>query len=209
MKEIVKSKSGMILKLFIYQIAMSLFGMFVISPFNHAFFVYASIFASLFYFSLVCYAVIEDGQRDHISHSAGRLNGRGYTGLVYGLISYIPTILIVVLNCVFRLLHIASGFTDVLEALFIRVFLMGMYLGFDTGLAPRQYDASAQEMIKLSDNKFMYFLSDHGLIFAICLVIFPIVCGLTYYLAFKGILHVDTTPKKEKVKKSKKEKEEE
>ena len=69
----IKEKSGMISKLFVYQIAMSLLGVFVVSPFSGYTQIAASVFAFLFYFSLVSYAIIEDGQKDCISYKAGRL----------------------------------------------------------------------------------------------------------------------------------------
>ncbi len=205
MKSIIGQKSGMIGKLIIYQIAMSLFGLFVISPFQYTMHIYASIFSLLFYFSLVCYAVIEDGQRDCVSASSGRSDGKAYTGLLYSLVSYLPTIIVTLLNMILRLFTIPEAFgvlKTILEKLLMRVFLMGMYLGFDTGLAPRAY--ANGEQIRLSSNNFMYYLSDNGIIFTICLFIMPIVCGAAYYLAFKGKIHVDTTPKKERTLNKKK-----
>ena len=124
MIEIIKSKSNVILKLFIYQIATSLFGLFVLTPFAGADDSYrgllnigAAVFSTLFYFSLVAYAVIEDGQKDYVSVTAGRLEGNAYTGLVYGLVSYIPTILVVVINSLFCMFSSPEAFTTVKSVL--------------------------------------------------------------------------------------------
>lgn len=200
MKEIISQKSGMIGKLFVYQIAMSLLGLFVVSPFNGYMQVAASVFATLFYFSLVSYAVIEDGQKDYVSHTAGRIDGRGYTGFAYSLISYVPTIFFVLLQCILHL------FTDnaALPALkgiltfIIRFFTMGMYLGIDTGLVQRTYDSVNQMSVVTTGSDFLVFMSDNYLIFVVCLVFLPIVSGISYYLAFKGKVHVNTAPKQKK-----------
>ena len=202
MIEIVKSKSNMILKLFIYQIAMSLFGFFVLTPFtslddSYRGYVYiaSAVFSTLFYFSLVCYAVIEDGQKDCVSHNAGRIEGKPYTGLVYSLVSYLPTIVIVVVNSVISIVTTPdslSALKAVLGILFTKVFLMGTYWGFDAGIVVR----SATGQI-VSGEKFV-FLSDNYLFFVFFLVLLPLVSGISYYLAFKGKVHVDTKVKKRK-----------
>ena len=96
MMEILKTKSHMIGKLFVYQIAMSLLGLFVASPFSGSMQIVAAVFSTLFFFSLVCYAVIEDGQKDCVSVKAGRMTGNAFSGFVYTFVMYIPTIIIVV-----------------------------------------------------------------------------------------------------------------
>ena len=201
MKELINRKSGVIGKLFIYQIAMSLFGLFVISPFSGRMQIVASLFATLFYFSLVCYAIIEDGQKDYVSFSAGRLeDGKATDGFVYALISYIPTIVIVLLNVILNLANVSVDTLKSLLGIVIRFFLMGMYLGFDTGLVVRTANPVTFQMEIAEGEKFL-FLSDNYLIFAICLIFLPVVCGVCYNLAFNGKIHVDTTPKEKKNKK--------
>ena len=206
--DFVHLKGGMIGKLFVYQIAMSLFGLFVISPFNGGMQLFASIFSSLFYFSLVCYAVIEDGQKDHISSVAGRLKGNPYSGFVYALISYFPTIIILLVTVILSFVvdpFVPSAGSTVLGILntVIRFFLMGMYLGFDTGLVIRQPNPETGGNMVVSGSEGLVFLSDHCLIFAICLILLPLICGTTYYLAFKGKIHVDTAVKQKKSRKDK------
>lgn len=191
---IIKSKSHMIGKLFVYQIAMSLLGLFVVSPFSGVMQIAAGVFSTLFYFALVAYAVIEDGQKDYVSVTAGRLDGRGYTGFVYALVSYLPTIVIVVANVLVSLFTNAFALRDILKII-VRFFLMGMYLGIDTGLAQRTQDPITHEMVSGAPD-WLLFLSENSVTFAILLVVMPIVCGLSYYLAYKGKIHVDTTVKK-------------
>jgi uncharacterized membrane protein SpoIIM required for sporulation len=82
-------------------------------------------------------------------------------------------------------------------AFIIRFFLMGMYLGFDTGLAGRYYDAVSETM-KSNANPTVLFMSDNYIIFALLLVVFPVVCGITYMLAYKGKIHVNTQVKNKK-----------
>ena len=210
MLEIIKSKSHMISKLFIYQIASSLLGFFVLTPFLNINDSYrgivniaASVFATLFYFSLVAYAVIEDGQKDCISHNAGRISGNAGTGFVYAITSYLPTVVIVVLNSVISLCtdtDALSGLKSVLGVLFTRLFLMGTYWGLDAGIVLRDQNRN------VISGKSLEFFSDNGLIFAVCLVFLPLVAGFSYYLAFKGIIHVDTTVKHKERKWGKKDK---
>lgn len=198
MKNIISEKSGMIGKLFVYQIAISLLGLFVVSPFNGYIQIAAAVFSMLFYFSLVCYAVIEDGQKDCISHNAGRIKGNALTGFVYSIIAYIPTIIIVLLQSLLHLLTestVLTGLKSILTFI-IRFFLMGMYLGIDTGLVQRTYDSVNQTSVIVTGSNALVFLSDNYLIFVICLVFLPLVAGVSYKLAFKGKVHVNTAPKK-------------
>ncbi len=196
----INEKKRMISKLFVYQIAISLLGVFVVSPFGGNMQIFASVFAILFYFSLVCYAVIEDGQKDFVSHTAGRIAGKGYTGFVYALVSYIPTIIIVSVQVILHLVTDVTALSGVKTILtfLIRFFLMGMYLGVDTGLVQRGYDSVNQMSVVLKGSDTLVFMSDNYLIFAICLLFLPAVVGLSYYLAFKGKVHVNTAPKNKK-----------
>lgn len=196
MKKLFEEKSRMISKLFIYQFAMSLLGVFVVSPFNHNLRVVFGVFASLFYFSLISYAVVEDGQKDHISHTAGRLDGDALCGFKYALVAYIPTI---VLTVAFSLIQLFSGEYAILTIksilnVIIRFFLMGMYLGIETGISKFELDAVTLERVSVSP-EWVQFMSDKGLFFVIFLVLMPIVCGLAYYLAFKGKVHINTSKK--------------
>ena len=200
---IYKQKFDMILKLFIYQFAMSLLGLFVVSPFTYfnKIQIAAAVFSTLFYFALVCYAVIEDGQKDYISHTAGRIKGKAYAGFLYAFYSYIPTIVIVFIQVVLMLFTDTNELTvlKVILGFLIRIFLMGMYLGFDSGFVPRIPDEiTQQKTVNVPD--WLVYMSDNYLIFACFLILTPVVCGITYYLAFTGKVHVDTSVKTKKKK---------
>lgn len=199
MLEIIKSKSHMIAKLFVYQIAMSLLGLFVVSPFNGKVQIAAAVFSTLFYFALICYAVIEDGQKDGISAKAGRAEGKNYTGLVYSVVFYLPTIILVLLQMCLFLFGSVEAITGVkaVLAIIIRFFLMGMYLGFDTGLAGRFEDPVTHNMVT-DANETLLFICDNYILFACLLVLVPAVCGICYKLAFEGKIHVNTEEKKKK-----------
>ena len=202
MGEIIKSKGNMIAKLFVFQIATSLFGLFVLTPFAGTDDSYrgylniaAAVFATLFYFSLVAYAVIEDGQKDFVSASAGRLKGSPYTGLIYGLVSYVPTIIVVVANSILSIFTSPESFAtvkSVLGVLLTKVFLMGTYWGFDAGIILRD------ENRQVISGKALESFSDHGLVFVVCLIFLPLVSGICYNLAYKGKIHVNTEQKKKK-----------
>jgi len=199
MIEIIKSKTNMLGKLFVYQIAMSLLGLFIVSPFDGKMQIAAAVFSTLFYFSLVAYAIIEDGQKDYLAVKSGRLSGNACSGLVYSLVAYLPTVIIVLFQMILTLTTsdaVLSGLKSILNVL-IRFFLMGMYLGFDTGLAGRTEDPVTHQMVSTA-SKSIQFMSDNFIIFAIMLVLVPIVCGLTYYLAYNGKVHVNTEVKNKK-----------
>lgn len=190
MKKLFTEKSSMISKLFIFQIAMSLLGLFVVSPFtaNASMCLAAGIFSMLFYFSLVTYAVIEDGQKECIAAKAGKCEVSVYTGFLYALFSYIPTIIITVVYMIMRLSEpngLITGAKAVLNII-IRFFLMGMYLGIDVKLRAG------------GSGTFLSFISENGIFYVICLVLMPLICGIAYALAYKGIIHVNTEPKKKK-----------
>lgn len=197
MKKLFTKKSGIILKLFIYQFAMSLLGLFVASPFKNGTLILAGIFSTLFYFSLVTYAVIEDGQKDFIAVSSGREQGSVLTGLKYALVSYIPTMFFVILNCILNLFVSNVSFAAVksLINIVVRFFLMGMYLGIDAGLTNYSYDPVLEKSVSNAP-EWVRFLSDNGITFVIFLVLFPIVSGISYALAYKGKIHVNTQSKK-------------
>ena len=199
MFEILKSKINLIVKLFVFQIAMSLLGLFVVSPFSGNMQIAAGVFSTLFYFSLVCYAVIEDGQKDHLAVKSGRAVGNPYTGFLYSAVSYIPTIILVLFQMILFLMTQNSSITGLkaVLAFVIRFFLMGMYLGIDTGLAGRYYDSASQSM-KSDANPTLLFMSDNYIIFSIFLVLLPLICGFAYMLAYKGKIHVNTEVKSKK-----------
>ena len=199
MFEIIKEKSHMIAKLFVFQIAMSLLGLFVVSPFDGKMQIAAAVFSTLFYFALICYAIIEDGQKDGIAVKAGRAEGKGVSGFVYALVSYLPTIVLVLVQMCLFLFGGEGAITGVkaVLAIIIRFFLMGMYLGFDTGLAGRYEDPVTHNMVTDSDGTLL-FMCDNYILFACFLVLMPVVSGICYKLAFDGKIHVNTEEKKKK-----------
>ncbi len=198
MKKLFEEKSHMVSKLFIYQIAMSLLGVFIVSPFSGTTCIIAGVFSLLFYLSLVSYATVEDGQKDFVSQKAGRLQGSAFTGFKYALISYIPTIFIVAFYCIIKLStksEMLSALKNILNII-IRFFLMGSYLGIDVGLTGYGYDTATQSMVSDAPTV-VRFISDNGIFFVICLIVMPLICGFAYNLAFNGKISINTH-KKEK-----------
>lgn len=63
---------------------------------------------------------------------------------------------------------------------------MGMYLGIDVKL--RADGAGA----------FSGFISENGIFYVMCLVLMPVICGISYALAYNGKIHVNTESKKKK-----------
>ena len=52
--------------------------------------------------------------------------------------------------------------------------------------------------MKSNANPTVLFMSNNYIIFALLLVVFPVVCGITYMLAYKGKIHVNTQVKNKK-----------
>ena len=198
MIDVVKSKSHMIGKLFVYQIASSLLGLFVASPFSGKMQMVAAIFSTLFYFALIAYAVIEDGQKDCVSSKTGACTVNSNAGFVYSIVSYLPTIVFVIVQMIiiFCTDTVIEG-VKLFFSIVIRIFLMGMYLGFENGLSERFQDPVTHQMVS-GAGETARFICDSYILFAVLLVLMPLVCGICYKLAYNGVIHVNTEVKKKK-----------
>ena len=185
MKKIFNEKGSMIAKAIIFQIAMSIFGCMItmsIIAIDEGWLLLGGIFSILFYFSLIGAAINEDGAKDHLKISAGRMEPDALLGFKYILISYIPTFLITILFVILNLFGLENSLTQIM-AILIRLFLSGMYQGLD-----RVIFASGDTLAKFS----LYCFS-----FVIYQVISVVVCGLFYYIGYKGI-NLTSGKKKEK-----------
>lgn len=114
MKVFWKEHSYHIVKLFVNQIGLSVFGLVLftaaVATNNQVFILIASIFSTLFYLALVYSMVWEIGAKDKIRLDAQRLVYDKYTGLKIGLMASIPNIILVfILNVSYFLGNIKTG----------------------------------------------------------------------------------------------------
>ena len=175
MKEFLLRKKSIIGKFAVNQIAFSVFGIMVSSAilvFSSQFVLYAGIFSALFYLTLIYSSAYYDGEKDAISCEGGSIEYMPLSGLYYALIQYIPTIIIVILNVVFRLL-ISDTLISAIFNVITRIAAMGMYMGIDIHL--RSIGPSLE------------YISNLGVFFAVFLIIYPLVSCLGYYFGLKNI----------------------
>ncbi len=171
----IKEKSGMIVKLIIFQIAMSIFGVMIASSviiLSEGLLLLAGIFSVLFYFALVGAALNEDGLKDNIRASRESVAVSAFTGFKYALISYVPTLLITLVLAVLRTVGVRNSLISILVVV-IRAFLSGMYLGLDTSIF-----GAGETVMTFSAN---------GYSFLIYQMISILACGVFYYIGFRGI----------------------
>ena len=195
-KTLFNQKGSIIKKMWLNQFAFSLFGLFVASPFAGNIAVLAGIFSLLFYAFVVGYAILDDAQKDKISFDSGRNTSfSSTTGFKYSFFAFIPTYIIAGTNTVLSftsdLAHSSGAF---ILNLITKYALCGEILGIDVGLTRYTYDTVKQ--VRVSDaSEFVLFLSEHGILQLIFAVIMTFAFGLIYYLAFKGVISVNTTAK--------------
>ena len=175
MKITIKEKSSMISKAIIFQIAMSIFGVMLassIQSFGNIVLILGGLFSVLFYFALIGAAVNEDGLRDNVKVTHGRVEEDKLLGFKYIAISYIPTLAVTVAYLIMKLCGLNNDFTTLINAL-IRLFLSGMYLGLD------------RVIFAMGDT--LHAFSLNGWSFLIYQLFSIVICGLFYILGLKGV----------------------
>lgn len=142
-----KENSESIIKLFINQIGIAIFSMFMILAAyaigdkggNAAVIsIFISIFSILFYFVLIYNVAWEIGAKDKIRIDAGRMQKKEAKGILLGIYSNIPNFLIIGLAIIlFSIYMIAGGewLKNIFAVLnFIFRFFVSMYLGLIQGI---------------------------------------------------------------------------
>ena len=145
LREFISEHSGMMIKFVAYQIAMSFFGMMMfmsIYAINEAYLKAAGIFCIAFYASILGTSLWEEGQKDRIRVSGGRLKKDVFTGIKICLVPYSVTIL---MSIVYAVCGFAAPESTVYAFLNIalKFVLSGIYVCFDTGF----FDVSAPDGI--------------------------------------------------------------
>ena len=140
MKEFWKSNSYNIVKCFLNQIAITMFGLMIAfaTMQNETFLLVGSLFSIGFYLFLTYYMFWEIGGKDRIQEDSGRRQKTPLRGLIVSLIAYIPMILMAILLLVTypygETLESAGNLYMVINML--TRFLHAMYLGLATLYSP-------------------------------------------------------------------------
>ena len=140
MKEFWKSNSYNIVKCFLNQIAITMFGLMIAfaTMQNETFLLVGSLFSIGFYLFLTYYMFWEIGGKDRIQEDSGRRQKTPLRGLIVSLIAYIPMILMAILLLVTypygETMESAGNLYMVINML--TRFLHAMYLGLATLYSP-------------------------------------------------------------------------
>ena len=141
MKDFFHKYGYSIVKMFLYQFAISLFGitlaMATISTKNNTLTIIVSICATIFYLFLLYVMVWDIGARDKISVDVGKKEYKPFTGITLGVFANVPNLIVAVLfalEAIFAALGV--GFAAYLGTFTIlyRTIFMGMYVGLIVGL---------------------------------------------------------------------------
>lgn len=192
-------KNKIIKKIWINQVAFSLFGLFVASALSGSLCIAAGVFSLLFYLSVVGFAVVDDAQKDRIIKNAGRGDGlTPHTGLRYMLLAFLPSFLIIGVYSVYTFFasEVAGAFRTVYFFI-VKYVLAGEILGIDVGLTNYTYN-TVTKLRESTASPAVLFLSDHAFFQLIFLVLAALLLALLYRLAFCGVISFNTTDSKKK-----------
>jgi len=192
MKRILNEKGHLIARCIVFQIAMSLLGFFVISAVANSsktIVCIAGIFTACFYYAIMGASLNEDGLKDQLIASRSQYKGwNGLYGMKYVAISYIPTFILTLAIIILRSFDIAYKVADAL-VLIVKFFFTGMYFGIDMSLFITGADANGFAVYSQ--------FSNNGFSLIIYQIASVIICGLFYYLGFKGINLLGSKDKKQ------------
>ena len=199
LKKLLQSKNKMLKKMWINQFAFSLFGLFVASAVSGNICVVFGIFSLLFYLSVVGFAILDDAQKDKITFQAGRGEHlTSNTGFMYSFFAFFPSIVLTVAYSIFTFISQApAGAFKTVYFVLVKYILSGEILGIDVGLTKYTYDAVNQVRTSTAP-EYILFLSDHAIFQIIFTLLVPIIFGIIYSLAFKGVISFNTTDTKRK-----------
>ena len=156
-------KGTLISKMWLNQFAFSLFGLFVASPFSANISVFAGVFSLLFYMFVVGFAILDDAQKDKISHDAGRAEHlTSFTGFKYVIFAFIPSYIIFGVNVALSYISaVSDGTAAFIFKLVTKYASAGEIIGIDAGLTKYTYDAVNQIRTSTAP-EYILNLSEHG-----------------------------------------------
>ncbi len=186
MKDFFGRYSYRIVKMFVTQIAIGLFGAvlsFAVSEIGNTFLSITSAFSILFYLFLIYTTAWEIGAGDRISIDIGKMPRRPYLGLILSLIANIPQFIVATVYAVcMAISHGAEGVVTNIAAIMkvVMLFIDGMYFGLLTTISiGTRADINTGNIVpnELFNFSWSYFI-----------IIIPAVltCGLAYWLGTKN-----------------------
>ncbi len=126
------------LKFIVNQIAMSVFGImmsFTAKVIGDTWLVAFGAFALLFYYFILWTFLWEDGAKDGIKVSGGRMKKNSFLGLSYCSVAALPSALFALLLVIFNLTLDAASNAVGLMNIVVKVFTFGMYNAIDSYFA--------------------------------------------------------------------------
>ena len=174
MKRFFHDYSYSIVKMFVNQFAIAIFGIALFTPtFNTmpTLNLITSIFAVMFYLFLIYVLTWEIGAKDRISVDVGKKPYRPHTGLVLSLVANIPNLLLAIF-CTF-----AKQFS------WIPTLLNGMYWGIIRNIK-----------LPLGAGGLFVSISEFAITFYIIVIPALITCWLAYFMGFKNIRIIAKAP---------------
>lgn len=176
MKNLFNEKGHLMVKFLINQIAMSVFGImmsFTAASIGNSWLLAFGLFALLFYYFIMWSYIWEDGAKDGIKVSGGRMKKNSFLGLSYCAIASIPSMLFATLLIVFNLtLDSASAPVGIMNIV-VKIFTFGMYNAIDS------YFALSAEWFKS--------LSTIGVTYLFYSFVTLLVCHMAYFCGTKQI----------------------
>ena len=180
MKKFFHDYSYSIVKMFVNQFAIAIFGIALFTPtFNTmtTLNLITSIFAVIFYLFLIYVLTWEIGAKDRISVDVGKKPYRPYTGLLLSLIANIPNLLLAIFCTVTELINPAKQFWA------IPTLLNGMYWGIIRNVK-----------LPLGAGGAFVSISEFAITFYLMIVPALVTCWIAYFMGFKNIRIVAKAP---------------
>lgn len=179
MKKFFHDYSYSIVKMFVNQFAIAIFGIALFTPtFKNmpTLNLVTSIFAIIFYLFLIYVLTWEIGAKDRIAVDVGKKPYRPHTGLVMSFVANIPNLLLAIICTVTALINPAKQFWA------IPTLLNGMYWGVIRN-------------VKLPYGGTFVPLSEFWITFYVMIVPALITCWIAYIMGFKNIRIIAKPPK--------------
>ena len=176
MKNLFNEKGHLMVKFLVNQVAMSVFGImmsFTAAAVGNSWLLAFGLFALLFYYFIMWSYIWEDGAKDGIKVSGGRMKKNSFLGLGYCAIASIPSIIFAVLLIVFNLTLDSTSAPVGVMNIVVKIFTFGMYNAIDS------YFAMSVTWFKS--------LSAMGVTYLLYSLVTLIVCHLAYYFGTKQI----------------------
>lgn len=185
MKEFFSRYSYRMVKMFVTQAAIGLFGAvlaFAVSGAGDTVLALTGAFASLFYLFMIYTSAWEIGAADRISIDSGKLKRRPWIGFIISLVANIPNLIVAtVYGVCWAISHGAEGVATNIAAMMrvVTLFIEGMYYGLMAAI-------SIGTRVDLNGNVVPMELFNYWWAYFVIVIPAIVVCGVAYWLGTKN-----------------------